>query len=144
MTGDTEPDDKAFRLQLLLHNLVSQAVRENNEDLVGQIRESVIKELDYQFRMQEEENERRNQEHISREEEHYRELDEKLREYSGKKQKKVWGRAAKEKRDKMENAKQMKQDEKSNETMANNDETAQTIVKKRRQKSPRIWIRKKA
>ena len=86
--AEVEPNDKAMRLQMLLHGLISQAVRENNEELVGQIKESVIKELDYQFRVQEEENERRNKEQVLREEEHYRQLDEKLRELGGRKMKK--------------------------------------------------------
>lgn len=82
--GSVSADSKAARLQFLLHNLVSQAVRENNEELVQQIRESVIKELDYQFRVQEEEDDRREREQITREEEHYRRLDERLREVSEK------------------------------------------------------------
>ena len=47
--------EKAMRLQMLLHSLVSQAVRENNEELTRQIRETITKEMDYQFRVQEEE-----------------------------------------------------------------------------------------
>ena len=43
-----------MRLQMLLHSLISQAVRENNEELTRQIRETITKEMDYQFRVQEE------------------------------------------------------------------------------------------
>ena len=76
--------EKAMRLQMLLHSLVSQAVRENNEELTRQIRETITKEMDYQFRVQEEENRKREQERQRREEEHFRKLDETLRQYAEK------------------------------------------------------------
>ncbi len=90
-----QKESKALRLQILLHSMISQAVQENNESLLTKIRESnvglaeqirdhVIKELDYQFRVREEEQERREQERLEREEEHYRQLDERLREYTGR------------------------------------------------------------
>ena len=79
-----EAGEKAMRLQMLLHSLVSQAVRENNEELTRQIRETITKEMDYQFRVQEEENRKREQERQSREEEHFRKLDETLRQYAEK------------------------------------------------------------
>ena len=60
--------EKAMRLQMLLHSLVSQAVRENNEELTRQIRETITKEMDYQFRIQEEESRKREQEHMEKEE----------------------------------------------------------------------------
>lgn len=75
----TEKDAKSLRLQMLLHGLISQAVRENNETLLREVRESVQKELDYQFRMQEELEEAREKKRQEREEEHYRKLDELLR-----------------------------------------------------------------
>lgn len=75
--------EKAMRLQMLLHSLVSQAVRENNEELTRQIRETITKEMDYQFRIQEEESRKREQEHMEKEEEHFRKLDETLRQYAG-------------------------------------------------------------
>ncbi|HJA92515.1 MAG TPA: MerR family transcriptional regulator [Candidatus Eisenbergiella merdipullorum] len=77
--------EKAMRLQMLLHSLISQAVRENNEELTRQIRDTITKEMDYQFRAQEEENRKREQEHMEKEEEHFRKLDETLRLYAGKK-----------------------------------------------------------
>ena len=76
--------EKAMRLQMLLHSLVSQAVRENNEELTRQIRETITKEMDYQFRIQEEESRKREQEHMEKEEEHFRKLDETLRQYAGR------------------------------------------------------------
>ena len=83
LTPDTLPaeentgtqESKAARLQMLLYGLISQAIKENNEELTAQIKESVIKELDYQVRIQAEENERRDKEY-------YKQLDEKLRAYS--------------------------------------------------------------
>lgn len=77
--------EKAMRLQMLLHGLISQAVRENNEELTRQIRETITKEMDYQFRIQDEENRKREQAHLEKEEEHFRKLDETLRLYAGKK-----------------------------------------------------------
>lgn len=63
-----ERSSKAAKLQFLLENLVSRAVRENNE--------AVLKELDYQFRQFEENAQAREQKHWEREEEHYKKLDE--------------------------------------------------------------------
>ncbi len=76
--------EKAVRLQMLLHGLISQAVRENNEELSRQIRETIVKEMDYQFRVQEEETQKREQVRLEREEEHFRKLDEALRQYAGR------------------------------------------------------------
>ncbi len=87
--------DKGARLQMLLHNLISQAVRENNKEMTQEIKETILKELDYQFRVQDEENRKRDQERMDREEEHFRQLDEKLREYSRKKPG-IWDRRKKE------------------------------------------------
>ena len=58
--------EKAVRLQMLLHGLISQAVRENNEELSRQIRETIVKEMDYQFRVQEEETQKREQVRLER------------------------------------------------------------------------------
>ncbi len=80
--------DKSYRLQMLLKNMMLEAVREGNEEICGQIRESILKELDYQFRMQEEREEQREGERLKREEEHYKRIDEILREKAGKKEKK--------------------------------------------------------
>ena len=79
-----EKEDKVYRLQLLLKNMMVEAVREGNEEFGEQIKESVLKELDYQFRMQEEREDTRACEQIQREEEHYRKIDELLREKAGK------------------------------------------------------------
>lgn len=95
ISSEPAEGDKGARLQMLLHNLISQAVRENNKEMTQEIKETILKELDYQFRVQDEENRKRDQERMDREEEHFRQLDEKLREYSRKKPG-IWDRRKKE------------------------------------------------
>lgn len=72
-------ENKAKRLQWLLQQLIRETLRENNGDLCREIRESVVKELDYQFRMQEEREEARDRMLAERDEEHYKKMDELLR-----------------------------------------------------------------
>ena len=43
-------EEKAKRLQWILQQLIREAVRENNQDLCRELKESMVKELDYQFR----------------------------------------------------------------------------------------------
>ncbi len=75
-------EDKSRRLQWLLQQLIRQTLQENNRDLTREIRESVVKELDYQFRMQEEREEARDRMLAQRDEEHYKRMDELLRKKS--------------------------------------------------------------
>lgn len=77
-------EEKAQRLQWIMQQLIRQAVQENNAELVQQIRESVLKELDYQFRMQEERDEERDRIAAERTEGYYRKLDEILRKKSSR------------------------------------------------------------
>ena len=70
---------KSLRLQQLLQNMISDAVRSNNREMCDDIKESILKELDYQFRQQEEREEERDGQQIRRQEEYYRQLDELLR-----------------------------------------------------------------
>ncbi len=70
--------EKGMRLQMLLRQMISQAVRENNAQLSESVKEAVVKELDYQFRMQEEAASERERKRMEREEEHFRKLDELL------------------------------------------------------------------
>ena len=63
-----ERENKAARLQLLLENLVAKTVEENSK--------MILKELDFQFRQLEENDQAREQKRQEREEEHYRKLDE--------------------------------------------------------------------
>lgn len=67
---------KAARLQYLLQHMITEAVKSANKELCTDVKESILKELDYQFRMQEE----RDEERWKREEEHYRKIDEMIRE----------------------------------------------------------------
>lgn len=73
-------EQKSIRLQQLLNSMIVQAVKSNNQQLCSDIKESVVKELDYQFRLQEEHEDERERERAERQEEHYRKLDELLRE----------------------------------------------------------------
>lgn len=81
MPPETQFDDedrsrKAARLQYLLQHMITEAVKTANRELCTDVKESIIKELDYQFRMQEE----RDEERWKKEEEHYRKIDEMIRE----------------------------------------------------------------
>ena len=75
-------EDKSRKLQWLLQQLIRQTLQENNQYLTREIRESVVKELDYQFRMQEEREEARDRMLAERDEEHYKRMDELLRKKS--------------------------------------------------------------
>ncbi len=77
-------EEKAQRLQWIMQQMIKQAVRENNEELVQRVKESVIKELDYQFRMQEERDEERARIEAERSENYYRKMDELLRKKSSR------------------------------------------------------------
>ena len=79
MGGVVHMEDKTQRLQWLLQQLIREAVRENNRELCQEIKESVVKELDYQFRNLEEREELRDAAREQREEEHFRKLDDLLR-----------------------------------------------------------------
>lgn len=72
-------EEKSKRLQWLLQQLIRETLQENNEELCREIKESVVKELDYQFRMQEEREERRDKMMQERDEEYYKKMDELLR-----------------------------------------------------------------
>lgn len=88
-------EEKAQRLQWIMQQLIRQAVQENNAELVKQIKESVLKELDYQFRMQEEREEERAKQEAERSERYYRQIDELLRKKSsGRKLKELMGGSA--------------------------------------------------
>lgn len=72
-------EEKARRLQWLLQQLIRETLQENNKELCRDIKESVIKELDYQFRVQEEREEERTRLQFQRNEEYYQRMDELLR-----------------------------------------------------------------
>lgn len=71
--------EKARRLQWLLQQMIAETLRENNQELCQDIRDSVVKELDYQFRLQEQREDEREQARGKREDEYYQKLDELLR-----------------------------------------------------------------
>lgn len=84
-------EEKAARLQWLLKQLFREALQENNEAVCREVKESILKEMDYQFRMQEEREEEREAAQIKRDEEHFRKVDELLRKKRGLR----WGKEGK-------------------------------------------------
>lgn len=83
-----EPDnknDKVMRMQMLLRQMIAEAVRDNNDELCENLRDSIVKELDYQFRTLEEREDVRENNRTKKEEEHYKKIDELLRTRSGDK-----------------------------------------------------------
>lgn len=85
---DEDKQEKAYRLQMLLKAMIAEAVSENNRELGNDIKEIVQKEMDYQFRMQEEREEEREKQRLERENAHYTRIDELLREKLPNKRKK--------------------------------------------------------
>lgn len=75
LTYDDEKGEKAYRLQLLLKGLVKEAVQESNALMADDIKESIIKELDYQFRVAAEEQELHQREYRKQQEEYFEKLD---------------------------------------------------------------------
>lgn len=90
-----ERAEKSKRLQELLKQFISDSIRENNAEIIQALKEGLVKELDYQFRLQEEREEERERERIEKEDAHFKQLDENLRtamEKNGKKKKKLFGK----------------------------------------------------
>lgn len=79
MVSAESKEDKSRKLQWLLQQLIRETIQENNSSLCKEIKESVVKELDYQFRMQEEREEARERKMEQRDEEYYKRMDELLR-----------------------------------------------------------------
>ncbi len=69
--------------------MIVDTIRRENEIFCEQIKESVLKELDYQFRLQAEREDERENERVKTEEEHFRQIDELIRrkQEKGKKKK---------------------------------------------------------
>ena len=72
-------EQKSLRLQQLLKDMIKEAVHSNNQELCQEIKESLLKELDYQFRIQDEKPDMRDDDRIRMQEKHYHEIDELLR-----------------------------------------------------------------
>ena len=64
---------------MLLKNMISEAIKESSHEMIEEVKDSLVKEMDYQFRILGEEEEKRDVERIQREEEHYKKIDELLR-----------------------------------------------------------------
>lgn len=74
-----EPENKSARMQMLLKQMIMEAIKDSNEDLCDSLKESLLKEMDYQFRLQEEREEERESSRTKREDEHFQRIDELLR-----------------------------------------------------------------
>lgn len=75
LSEEASREEKANRLQYLLQHMMVETVKNANKELFTEIKESILKELDYQFRQQEE----RDEERRKMDEEHYRKIDEMIR-----------------------------------------------------------------
>ena len=75
-------EQKSFRLQQLLKEMIADAIQSNNQEICQEIKETLLKELDYQFRLQEEREDAREEELVLKQEEHYQKIDELLRSYN--------------------------------------------------------------
>lgn len=74
-----EPENKSARMQMLLKQMIVEAIKDSNEELCDSLKESLLKEMDYQFRLQEEREEERENTRTKREDEHFQRIDELLR-----------------------------------------------------------------
>ena len=83
MLVEETKEAKMLRLQWLLKQLFKETLQENNEMLCAEMKDGLIKEMDYQFRMQEEREEERAKERQKRDEEYYKKIDELLRKKRG-------------------------------------------------------------
>ena len=77
--SNAEKAEKARRLQELLKQFISESIRESNEELLQAMKEGLLKELDYQFRLQEEREVEREKVRIEMEDAHFKSLYENLR-----------------------------------------------------------------
>lgn len=77
LSDDNAKEEKARRLQYLIQHMITESVKSANKELCADIKETVLKELDYQFRVWDEKEE----EHWKTEEEHFRKVDEMLRQH---------------------------------------------------------------
>jgi len=69
-------EEKSMRLQLLLKGLIQEAVEESNAKMAEDIKECLVKEMDYQFRVASEEEEQRKKIYLKQQEEYFQKLDE--------------------------------------------------------------------
>lgn len=128
-------EQKNIRLQQLLKEMIVEAVHSSNEELCREVKESLLKELDYQFRLLEEREDAREEERLSQQEEHFRQIDELLRNRNkrGKRDKKVKRTEVQMKSDPMEKSSQSEEEF----SLEENEEP-----KKEKQKVGFFWKRK--
>ena len=128
-------EDKARRLQWLLQQLIRETLQENNKELCREIKDSVVKELDYQFRVREEREEERDRIIVKRNEEYYQRMDELLR---SKSRKRRFGEGRMERR--------RKEEEKKEETAADHAEKAEikAKLKEKNRKRPKTTSEEEA
>ncbi|MCD7805861.1 MAG: MerR family transcriptional regulator [Lachnospiraceae bacterium] len=92
-TGTKEAVDetgRTQRMQQLLGEMVAEALRESSSEMITEMKESILKELDYQFRLQGERQEELQEKLLRSQEEHFECLDVMLREGSNRKKRKLW------------------------------------------------------
>lgn len=90
---DVEKMEKSKRLQELLKQFIAESIRESHEELLRAMKDGLLKELDYQFRLQEERENERERVRSEKENAHFKELDENLRsamERKGRRRKRVF------------------------------------------------------
>ena len=56
---EEDKEEKSLRLQFLLKQFIKEAVQDSNQEMYNQMKDTIIKELDYQFRTQEEREDKR-------------------------------------------------------------------------------------
>lgn len=91
LSFETEKEEKAYRLQMLLKGLVKEAVQESNAQMAEDIKGSIIKEMDYQFRVAAEEQEKQHLNYQKQQEEYFEKLDHMIQEIMQTRKKKSSG-----------------------------------------------------
>lgn len=94
---ERETVEKAKRLEYLMKKLISETVEECNGKFYAELSETLSKELDYQFRMQEEREQERENRKLLLEEEHYKQLDALIRGKSNRKKREKQGKTERSK-----------------------------------------------
>ena len=74
-TALSDKEQKSIRLQLLLKQLVQDAVVESNQQLLTDMKDVLVKEMDFQFRKVVDEQERQHIEYMGQQEEYFNKLD---------------------------------------------------------------------
>lgn len=138
VVGEESREEKAARLQWLLKQLFKEVLQENNEVMCREVRESILKEMDYQFRMQEEREDEREAAQIKRDEEHFRRVDELLRKKRGLLWKKTTERQRERKRNKTK-WRVWKRDRKKKEKKQKENRKARRMPPKKAQKKSRSF-----